>query len=161
MFKKIQLNGNAGKDKFILVDEEDFIKISEYNNHYHHTGYAVTTRRINGKNKQIRIHRLILNANENDYVDHINHDKLDNRRCNLRICTNSQNQANRLKKRNASSIYKGVRKIPESYQAFIKFKGKAFHLGTFNNEIKAAEAYNNKAKELFGEFALLNIIKYD
>lgn len=160
-YTEVPLNGKAGEGKFILIDNEDYHKVEGYSINFHHTGYAVITRKVNGKRKQLRLHRYILDAKDNEWVDHKNHNLLDNRKENLRICNNQQNQFNKLKNKNASSIYKGVRKIPESYQASIKFNGKTYHLGTFKTEKEAAEAYNKKTQELFGEFALLNIIKYE
>jgi hypothetical protein len=87
-------------------------------------------------------------------VDHKNHDTLDNRRCNLRICTRSQNQANALKRPN--SRFKGLKRAGKKWKAEIQCDKRTYSLGTFDNEIQAALAYNKKAMELFGEFACLN-----
>jgi len=98
-----------------------------------------------------------------EQVDHINGNGLDNRIENLRMCNNSQNQMNRRNQQNSLSKYKGVRKVQERklnnpwYASISKDRVK-FHLGYFSTEKEAAEAYNNKAKELFGEFASLNTI---
>jgi hypothetical protein len=154
----VPLTGEKGKGKFILMDKEDYHIVEGKAINYHHTGYAVVSRVVDGKRKQLRLHRLIVNAQPNDYVDHKNHDLLDNRKQNLRICTNQQNQFNKLKKKDASSKYKGVSYVPEHYKCSIKYNGKNIHLGTFKTEDEAAKAYNKKAKELFGEFAILNIL---
>lgn len=144
----IQLTQN----KEMLIDDEDWHLLKDYRCQYHHTGYAVTTR----NKKQYRVHRLILGINDNNWVDHINHNKLDNRKSNLRICTNQQNQFNRLKKNNASSKYKGVSKRKNNWEAGIKFKGKTYYLGKYKTEEDAAKAYDKKALELFGEYSKRN-----
>jgi len=109
------------------------------------------------KTIHIYLHRLITECPPNMFVDHINHHTLDNRMCNLRICTNSENQMN-AKCRTGSSIYKGVyyHKASRKWRARIRRGNKLLSLGSFNNERDAAEVYNLKAELLFGEFALLN-----
>ncbi len=88
-------------------------------------------------------------------VDHINHDTLDNRRENLRICTEQQNKMNRRPERGAMSKYKGVCPKKGKWRAVLCRK----ELGMFDTEIEAAIAYNNAAFEKFGEFAYLNNIE--
>jgi hypothetical protein len=88
-------------------------------------------------------------------VDHENGDGLDNQRPNLRICTYAQNQANRAGW--AISGYKGVYRQGASCRARMMINGEQIHLGTFRTEIEAAAAYDDKAFELFGEFARLNL----
>ncbi|MGB7583176.1 MAG: AP2/ERF family transcription factor [Sedimentisphaerales bacterium] len=99
-----------------------------------------------------------MNAPKGTLVDHQNSDKLDNRRANLRLATNSQNQCNRRKTKNTSSQYKGVCLCPEKthWYANIKHKGKKIWLGSFTSEIEAALAYDKAALEYHREFARLN-----
>ena len=89
-------------------------------------------------------------------LDHINRNKSDNRICNLRECNRSQNLANKLPYENRK--YKGVYfdKRRGKYQSQIKHNNKQYYLGTFKTSEAAARAYNAKALELYGEFALLN-----
>lgn len=100
-------------------------------------------------------------------VDHINGDKLDNRRSNLRLATRTENEANKLKRRThggkaTTSRYKGVsmnrdkaRKKP--WRAHITNKDQGLtYLGSFATEVEAAKKYNEAALEMFGEFAKLN-----
>jgi hypothetical protein len=118
---------------------------------------------INGKT--ITIHRYLMNAPEGIPVDHINQNGLDNRIGNLRLITDSANSHNRKKQTNSLSIYKGVYPKKNNklnpYRAKFNKDGKEYHLGYYNNELKAAYAYNLKAEELFGEFANLNEIDID
>lgn len=83
------------KGAFALVDEEDFELVSQYKWHLNDMGYAVWRGIIDGKKKTIRMHRLIKNTPDELVTDHINHDRLDNRKSNLRICTQKENAKNR------------------------------------------------------------------
>jgi len=93
-------------------------------------------------------------------VDHKNSDSLDNRKSNLRICTMAQNNLNKSKRIIRTSKYKGLchNKRHNRWIAYITLNRKTYHLGYFDDEIEAAKAYNEKAKELHGEFARLNKI---
>lgn len=103
------------------------------------------------------MHRHILNPKTNFYTDHINRNGLDNRRCNLREATATLNGANRAKRKDSKWKFKGIRAARnEKWQAVIKKSGNPYYLGTFDSQEKAAKAYNYAAKELFGEFAVLN-----
>lgn len=150
----------SNTDKTARVDDEDWPLISRYTWRMDPKGYVVT----NSFGTTLRIHRLILNPKKGEQVDHINHNKLDNRKWNLRICNNSENQANtpkRTYKEKFSSIYKGVhyRKDLDKYTARIGFGKTRIHIGHFQTQEEAALAYNAKAIELFGEFAYINILK--
>lgn len=118
-------------------------------------GYARTLK--NGK--VLRMHRLILDANRSEQVDHKNLDRLDNRRQNLRLSTPTENNANKNKQSNNTSGYKGVFKRGSRWVAFVNKNRKRYWLGTYDTPSEAAVAYNERASELFGEFARLNITK--
>lgn len=90
-------------------------------------------------------------------TDHINHNGLDNRRENLRFVTHGQNLMNQRMKRNNTSGYKGVSRCGNSWKAQIQLNGKHIHLGYFKTKIEAARIYNQTAKELFGQYAYLNM----
>jgi hypothetical protein len=92
------------------------------------------------------------------YVDHIDHDPLNNERHNLRICTNSENNMNRFLQSNNHSGYKGVSwsKVSSRWRAYIKARGKQIHLGLFDSKEAAARAYNAAVPTYHGEFGLLN-----
>lgn len=104
------------------------------------------------------IHRFILEIPSEFQCDHINGDGLDNRRCNLRIVTNTQNKMNQHKIQAHSSSFKGVcwDKSRNKWTVSIKFNDKQIHLGRYINEIDAAKTYDEAAKRLFGEYARPN-----
>ena len=146
--------------KFALVDDEDFDRINQWKWCYRQ-GYAI--RGVNlGKRKvkTIQMHTLIIGTPKGMTTDHINGNKIDNRRSNLRICTQKQNTKNRQvsKKIVKSSTYKGVswHKQNKKWQANIKVNYHHIYLGTFKTENEAARAYDTAATKHFGEFARLN-----
>lgn len=156
------------KGKIALVDDEDFERVSKLK-WYPVCGarYASTVLyRYLGKYKyqhiNIRLHRFIMGLTQRDImdVDHINHNGLDNRKTNLRICSRSQNSANSRLSKDSTSGFKGVywHAPRRKWRARICKDGKRINLGTFADKKDAALAYNNKAMELFGEFACLNKI---
>src|SRR5690625_2615678 len=108
--------------------------------------------------RSIAMHRQLMGFPKGKTIDHINHDKLDNRLSNLRVASYADNQANSRKLKRTSSKYKGVRyhRRDNVWHAYITIKSKQKHLGTFKSEKDRSEAYNNAAKRFFGEFALLN-----
>ena len=140
----------------ILFDPEDLEVVQKYLWAESAHGYAVSTTK-----PQVFMHHLVVIGDLKPYVDHINHNKLDNRRRNLRGCTSSQNQMNRQNTINSSSKYKGVslRGDTGTWRAEIYKNAERYHLGTYKSEDEAALAYNEKALELHGEFALLNIVE--
>ena len=123
----------------ILIDEEDYEKAKKYH-WYVQDGYATANIKENGKRNTIRLHRLVLNYFDKLFIDHINHNTLDNRKMNLRIVTSSENQQNRLPKENG---HIGVYKSGNKFKASIKVKGKDIYLGTFklyDDAVKARKA---------------------
>lgn len=111
--------------------------------------------RLTKKQPTLWMHRLLLSPKRGEQVDHINRDGLDNRRCNLRICTQSQNNANS-QHRVSSTGYRGVYRDGRRYQAAISVGGQMVRLGRFDGAIPAARAYDAAALQHFGEFASLN-----
>jgi hypothetical protein len=113
------------------------------------------------KQTKVLMHRVITNAQTGMSVDHINGNKLDNRRANLRLCNSSENSRNRSLASINTSGYKGVtwHKQTQKWQAQIEVNGRNIHLGLHQSVILAAIAYNNAALKYFGEFAKLNAIE--
>jgi hypothetical protein len=114
---------------------------------------------LDGKNQYL--HRIITSCPSGKQVDHINLNKLDNRRENLRIVTHAQNQKNQPLFSDNRSGYKGVdwMKNLSKWRARIVCDGREYHIGLFSDRKDAAVAYNEKAKEIHGQFARLNIIE--
>ena len=99
-----------------------------------------------------------MNAPAGMQIDHINGNGLDNRKVNLRLCNSSQNQRNARKRKSGTSRFKGVdwHKESKKWRARICVNRKRIHIGRYKSEFEAAQAYDKKAIELFGEFASLN-----
>lgn len=109
-----------------------------------------------------KLSRIILDTRTEQIADHRNGNRLDNRRSNLRIVTSAQNCQNRRKTPSKSSRFKGVsyRKDRGTWLAAIRTDGRLIKLGTFATEIDAAKAYDEAARQHFGEFAVLNFDKF-
>lgn len=127
-----------------MVNDKDYDWLNQYKWYVSGVGYAVR-----GDNVAIYMHRQILGLQKGDgkQVDHINHNKLDNSRCNLRICNQSQNQLNR---KNTKGYY--WHKRAKKWHASIQCNGKRIYLGLFNDKNDAYQAYlkakkKNKIKE--------------
>jgi len=157
-------------NKIAIVDHaEDFMKACRYKwsvsfrggriYRGQHFPEAITAKH---KGKSIFLHRIIIGAKRGEVVDHINGDIFDNRKSNLRICTQCQNSRNARKNRSGvTSIYKGVswKPINNKFRAQIQVDRRNIHLGYFYDQTEAALAYNAAAIKYFGEFARLNIIE--
>lgn len=140
-----------------LVDDDIYDYLSKFT--WKHDGrYVFRNYLEDGKRKKVYLQRVVNNTPEGMETDHINGDKLDNRRENLRSATRSQNSVNKPKQQNCSSKYKGVcwHKQRSCWKAEIKINGKRKHLGVFLNEYDAAMAYNKAAFDAFGEHVRLN-----
>lgn len=150
----------TGRLEEIFVDDEDLDLVIKHNWYLNQKGYAqANVLKPNGPKTTIRMHRLILGVtNPQIKVDHRFGNRLDNRRKNLRLCTNSQNLANRGINKNNTSGYKGVFycKYTERWIAQLKYQSYTVWLGRHDTPELAALAYNSKAVELFGEFAAKN-----
>lgn len=153
---------NLTQDKKALIDDDDYSRIARYRWYYQSPmGYA----RAWIEGKRVYMHRLIFNVKQKEIqVDHINGNKLDNRKENLRIATPSQNQANKPKtSKKCSSRYRGVCYEPTStskkkWRAMAMENGTSHYLGHFTTEQEAALAYNAAAKKFYGDYAKINQI---
>jgi hypothetical protein len=149
-------SGNIAK-----FDLEDFIALKKISfNEYTGKGRSKPYLRHYGDlGIGIGLHRIIIKARKGEYVDHKNCDTLDNRKSNLRLCNLQQNAMNQsVQNIKKTSIYKGVyyKKDRSKWRANIKINGKNIHIGYFLTQEEAAIKYNEKALEIFGEFARIN-----
>lgn len=159
--KKIKLT----KGKWAIVDDDDYNFLSKYkwfaqNHSRSDTIFYAKTTYIG---KMVAMHRLLLGAKPDQFVDHINGNGLDNRKKNLRFCTKRQNSSNsKLSVRNTSG-YKGVCFYKNTNKWAARIGNSAskgnYHLGFFDSKEQAARAYNKEAKKRYGDFAYINKIK--
>ncbi len=143
------------RGKFAIVDDADAELVSKYRWFCLNVGYAARQVRIDGKEVTQMMHRLLLGAADDQLVDHINHDTLDNRRANLRLCTRTDNQRNQKRNSKNTTGHKGVSydKRRNKFTASIHISGKQIHLGRFASVEDAAKAYEDAAARHFGEFS--------
>lgn len=165
MAKKIKLT----QGKHAIVDDEDFERLSQYKWYYHHEGYAVRNSKENMRRRLISMHRIINNTPDGKVTDHINGDKLDNRKSNLRSCTHAENARNSKLRSDSSSGMKGVYKIIKKSKytywcgrvtGVRNGKQKVLCIKHFpftdEGKLQAAKWYNEQVKIHFREFAKLN-----
>lgn len=138
----------------------NFIKGGERAGHVDNQGYE----RIAYKRKRISTHRVVYYSFYGylpKFIDHIDGDKLNNKPCNLREASRSQNTCNTGANKKNQSGYKGVSKCGRKWRVCISLKGKNKHLGLFECKHEAAQVYNTAARMYQGEFAYTNEVIYD
>lgn len=140
-----------------IIDEQDLSLIKQHNWVIDSRGYLVwKTMDKYRKNITKIFHRIVMDTPKGMDTDHINGNKLDNRRSNLRICTHKENCQNVNKRLNTHSVYKGVTKdIKAKTNQWVAYVG-GMRIGQFSTELSAAMAYDIWAKDHYGEFAKLN-----
>ncbi len=157
-FRRIPLT----QGKYAIIDLDDFERLNKhkwYAVRGKNTFYAARTIRVGKKRISIKMHREVIHPPDHLFVDHINRNGLDNRKVNLRPATHVQNSWNtRKSRRPAYSKYRGItfRKGPQKWAAMIRVAGNKIFLGSFEDELEAAKAYDEAAKKYHGEFASLN-----
>lgn len=145
------------KDMYTLIDKDDYCLVEKKKWCCVYRGKAKTPCAMASPSKRMPycyLHRAIMKPPSDMVVDHINGDGLDNRRCNLRICTQSQNTMNRHQEKKWKGI--SYRKDNQIWRAYIQINKKMLGLGHYNKALDAATAYNIAAIKYFGEFACLN-----
>ncbi len=156
----------VGHGAVTLVDAEDYPSLASQRWCLSTGGYvcrmAYSPTRP-GRRAGVRMHRFIMRAKNGQYVDHINGDKLDNRRSNLRVCSAGENARNSRVPRNNRSGYKGVcwHTAKGKWLANIMKDGRRYHLGYFDDAFVAALVYDVAARELHGEYARPNFTLAD
>ena len=145
--------------KVALVDAADYDWLMQWKWHARpcKIGFyaARSARRADGIQYDIRMHRLIVSAPQGSTVDHANHDGLDNRRSNLRVCTLSENARNTHSRKGSSSPYLGVSwaSRDSKWRTQISLNGRKINVGYFDDEMAAARAYDAAARKHFREYA--------
>ena len=151
------------KGQFAIVDDDDYDYLMQWKwqaQKGRHTWYAVRGNSFGTKGKRqqstVYMHRVILHCPKTYQVDHINHNGLDNRKRNIRICSSGDNNRNRIPQTNCTSAYKGVSWAGKKWRCMLWHKKKHLHVGYYASEVEAAKAYDKNARELFGEFVYCN-----
>lgn len=138
-----------------IVDAADYEALSKFK-WFANRGYAArnsSPEETGGVRRTVRMHRQILGLGRGEIADHINRNKTDNRRKNLRVCTQQQNCCNRSARQKSVEGFKGIYQRPSGkYVATVRHK----RIGIYESAVEAAEAYDYEARQLFGEFAGLN-----
>ncbi len=142
------------KGQVARVDDEDFERLSIHKWSFQSSGYAVR----HTQKAHVYMHRDILGATPGIQADHINGDRLDNRRANLRAANAMQQQGNRRLAPDNKTGYRGVqlRTGKSPWIAQIGHNYRMHHLGRFETAEEAAAAYDTAARLYFGEFARTN-----
>ncbi len=154
--KKILLKNGA----VALVDDADFDKVADYYWYSDVHGYVAGYKKGMSEIKREYLARVIMDSPKGKVVDHIDRNPLNNQKKNLRVCTVAENLMNSPRKKNNTTGYKGVCLIKgnevKKWRAGIKKDRKFIAIGLYSTKKQAAKAYNEKAKELFGEIAYQN-----
>lgn len=148
----IGFTGNTNQEFYFDIEDYDKIKHIHWLENNKDGRRYVESKRQKGA---FSLHRIVMNAKKGEYVDHINRNPLDNRKCNLRICTNQQNGFNSNLNKNNKSGVTGVSwdNSRQRWAARIKINYKEIFIGRFENKDDAIVARLKKEKELFGDFS--------
>ena len=141
----------VGRNTYTLVDDEDF-DLLKYTGTWHLSQYNRPYSKTLGS-----LSRFLIEAKENEIVDHIDHNPLNNQKSNLRLVTSQQNSWNA--KVRFGVKYKGVKKFPNGkYKAIVRVNSKTLYFGNYDTDFQAAMRYNQEIVKFRGEFAYLNKI---
>lgn len=138
----------------ILISQCDYEKVIKHKWYKINSGKKYPTIAFYERNKNIRLHRFIMDCPSGLFIDHVNGNTLDNRRENLRICTKAENNRNRCINKNNKSGFKGVSwdKKTSKWRAFVYKNGKSIYCGLFITPEEAHKAYYEASKKYYGEF---------
>ena len=156
--KKIPLFGKYGKGKFAFIDDDDFDLVSKYHWAVDYDGYAKRRTTFKKLSINIHMHRLILGKKSGFVADHIDKNRLNNVRSNLRHVTREQNSWNRTKPKNNTSGFSGVvwSNKSKKWQAQIGVYRQTYYLGLFDDVLEAALVRDSVALAVHGKYASLN-----
>ncbi|HSW01796.1 MAG TPA: hypothetical protein VLI39_16625 [Sedimentisphaerales bacterium] len=142
-----------GNGLFATVDAADYPELSKVRWYANRHGCTIYACRYHG-GSELYMHRVIAQPRRDQIVHHRDHDGLNNCRDNFLVCTRRQHQACRGPLEDRRFV--GVYRFNNRWQASIRYHGRRYYLGTFDDEIEAAKARDRKAYELAGEMAYLN-----
>lgn len=150
MTATIPLRGEKAVGMVVLVDDADMSAVASIRWHISAQGYAVS-------HTGTLMHRLLMDAGPGMEVDHVNLDRLDNRRANLRLASKAENRRNSARRSHSGQPYKGVRRRPNgTWQARIRFQGQEHHLGQYATAEQAAVAYDEASRFYHRPFGRTN-----
>ena len=154
------------QNQYAIVDDDEYTNLCQKkwyayfckNNRSFYAGH-IEINPVTKKGSRVAMHRFIMKAEKGQIVDHINHNTLDNRHCNLRIVSHLQNCLNRKKQEGKKSPYKGVycvknKRKKDRYRVWFRHK----HLGSFSTPEEAALAYNKAAFAFDQDHSLINLL---
>lgn len=141
---------------YTQVDDDMFDYLMQWQWRLGSRGYAERTAYSKGEKKKIRLHCIVIDVPAGMLTDHIDRNRLNNQRSNLRAVTQAQNNRNVSLRKNKKSAYRGVCRGKTGWEARFHFDHKTMQIGTFKSEIDAAKAYDQTATRYLGEAALLN-----
>jgi hypothetical protein len=144
------------KGAFALVDDADYDWLMQWKWRLNSKGYAIRSYYVDYQEIVLNMHRVILDAQRGQFVDHIDGNRLNNTRANLRFVTQQQNLEYRRVFSSSKTGLKGVSRRGNHWQARIGYNKQIIHLGYYPQIESAAHAYDAAALKLFGDYALLN-----
>ena len=143
----------------VLVDDEDLERVLQFRWHINQLGYVISDQRKakdkTRTGKMVLLHRFILDFPESQ-IDHKNQNRLDNRRCNLRLATKAENMMNRGAPKHSTSGYKCISwsNTKNKWRVQITFQGKKYEFGYYEDIEKALQVYNDNVEAIQGEWAV-------
>lgn len=145
---------NTSKGGLAIIDDEDFEFLSKWKWKLTKQGYAARNFEANGKWGTHWMHRIVIGAKEGQFVDHIDRNKLNNQKSNLRFASYRENMGNKTALKNNKLGVRGVHihKQTGKFRAILGWDGKRISLGLFKTVEDASFAYASAAKEKWGEF---------
>lgn len=157
--KTCRIYFNSGTS--FIIDASDFTEVSQHNWFEERNGYPSynTSRKSPEGRRRVTLHRFLMKPQVGVDIDHISGDRLDNRRCNLRVCSHQENMFNQKTRNTNSSGFNGVsfQKSAGKYAAYINQNEKKYHLGLFDTAEEAAAVRDKAAAKLYREFARFNL----